>query len=565
MESLQDRLQSLEDLIKTSLIAKASPPQPQMQPSPSTASPMAPSQPALTSPLASDSYSASQMSEYLGRSSSLEQNLEGYRSAHAFTPSGPKPSDEVYAQLTSEISHFFNTPGSVEAERVSGSLDAMDIDLRPRSRTLGVRKCSMPPPQGGLFLLQEYLVDFNTATPLFDAATISGLFLDCYNGRADGQMVSWVTVKIVLAIAHRLRAMSPLGVPQDTENVQIYLEEVIAELPSLILMEPSLLIAQLYLGTAIVLSTSARPQPTSTLVSMALRVLQDIRTNDPDGDHSVMPTDLQCRERVFWIAYSMDTDISLRTKRAPGLSSRLIILQLPIEDQPDGAGRLRTAEGDFTIDIFRLRAELALFQAQLLECVLAPALAEQTGLALQEMAANLRKWRGHYVFRLEPTELRAMLHRSDLVHVIILESIYFTTAYLTQFYNFSGHALRYNVLSADGLSASTALSDDVLPYDDARRFMQFLKLLTDEEILCNWLSIEAVASAAVVTLMHIMHNAGNSDAQADLDIARPALHILYRLIDFRKDGDFSQLRYICADLYMRADSMVRQNNSVSDR
>lgn len=486
MESLQDRLQSLEDLIKSSLIAKASPPQHQAQPSPSTASIGAALQPALTSPLTSTSYSASQMSDPPGNVSSFEQNPQNHQSGPTSSLEAPPPSDEVYAQLTSEISQFFNTTGSVEAGRVSGSLDAIDIDLRPQSRTLGARKCSMPPPQGGLFLLQEYLVDFNTAVPLFDAATISGLFLDCYNGRADGRMVSWVTVKTVLAIAHRLRAMSSLGVPQDSENVQIYLEEVIAELPTLILMEPSLLIAQLYLGIAVVLSTSSRPQPASTLVSMSLRVLQDIRTDDADGDHSVMPTDPQCRERVFWIAYSMDADISLRTKRAPSLSSRLINLKLPSEDQPDGAGKLRAAEGDFTIDIFRLRAELALYQAQLMECVLAPGLAEQASLALQETAANLHNWRGHYLFRLDAMELRSILHRSDLVHIIILESMYFTTAYLVQFYNCGGLALRYNLLSAKGMSAAMALSDDVLPYDDARRLMQFLKLLADDEILCNW-------------------------------------------------------------------------------
>ncbi|KIW11441.1 hypothetical protein PV08_10741 [Exophiala spinifera] len=518
---------------------------------------MAPSQPVLTSTLTPNSYSASRSSDPPGHVSLFEQNSHDHRYGHTSSLRGPRPSEDVYAQLTSEISQVFNTQASGETGRVSGSLDAIDIDLNPRSRILGVRKCSMPPAQGGLFLLQEYLVDFNTAVPLFDAATISGLFLDCYNGRADGRMVSWLVVKIVLAIAHRIRAMSPLGVPQDTENVQTYLEEVIAELPALILMEPSLLIAQLYVGIAVILSTSSRPQPTSTLVSMALRVLQNIRTNDPDGDHSAMPTDLQHRERVFWIAYGMETEISLRTKISPCLPSNLISLHLPSEDDPEGAGSLRAAEGDFTINIFRLRAELGLFQARLVECVLAPGPHERASPALQEMAASLSKWRGHFLFRLEATELRNMLHRSDLVHIIILESIYFMTAYLVQFYNFSGLGLRYNLLSANGLSAAMALRDGVLPDSDARRFVQFLKLLADDEILCHWLSVEAVASAVVVTLMHIMHNPGNTDAQADLDIIRPVLHILYRLIEFRKDEDFSQLRYICADLYLRVDSMAR--------
>jgi hypothetical protein len=98
-------------------------------------------------------------------------------------------------------------------------------------------------------------MDFNAAIPLFDRVTISTLFEDCYSGRSVHSTISWVTLKLVLAIAHRLRAMSPLGVRQDTENAEIYLEECLSDLNQLIVERPSLLLCQCYIAFAIVISS----------------------------------------------------------------------------------------------------------------------------------------------------------------------------------------------------------------------------------------------------------------------------------------------------------------------
>lgn len=131
-----------------------------------------------------------------------------------------------------------------------------DIDLRPTTRVRDDnKKCSLPPAEGAFFLLQEYLEDFNAATPLFDRVTISTLFEDCYNGRSVVSVKYWIALKMILAIAHRLRAMSPLGVRQDSENAELYLEECVLELHILMMERPSLLLCQCYIAIAVVIST----------------------------------------------------------------------------------------------------------------------------------------------------------------------------------------------------------------------------------------------------------------------------------------------------------------------
>lgn len=98
-------------------------------------------------------------------------------------------------------------------------------------------------------------MDFNAAVPLFDRVIISTCFEDCYSGRSMNSTISWVTLKLVLAIAHRLRAMSPLGVRQDTENAEIYLEECLSDLNQLVMEPPSLLLCQCYIAFAVVISS----------------------------------------------------------------------------------------------------------------------------------------------------------------------------------------------------------------------------------------------------------------------------------------------------------------------
>ncbi|KAK5446524.1 hypothetical protein LTS15_009863 [Exophiala xenobiotica] len=518
--------------------------------------------PAPPTSWASESFPTNGMALPLTQVPTLIQSLEQHQLDPGSSSDVSQPSETIYSQLTSEISQSWHSTGSSKSGVTAGSVEAFNIDLRPQTRINGVRRCSLPPAQGGLFLLQEYLVDFNTAIPLFDAATISALFLDCYNGRADGQVISWVTLKVVLAIAHRLRAMSPLGVAQDTENVQTYLEESLAELPGLVLMEPSLLLAQCYLGVAIVLSTSSRPEPAATLVSMALRVLQDLHVNDPDPDPESVPPDQLQRERVFWIAYFMDADMSLRGWRLPSLSSNLTNVQPPAEDPLDGAGSIQATEGDLKVNIFRLRAELALLQAQLMEYVLAPRAAGHDDRPLHEIAMRLHNWRSHLLFLFEVKDYHEMLHRSDLVHVVILESVYFATVYAVHLHISHGYRLRRSPFSPTALIPAMAMEDAAMPHRDARRFLELLRLLPSNDVPLNWLSLEALVSGVVVTLTHVMHNAQDANAKAELDIARPVLHMLYQVIDFKRDQDLTRIQHLCADLYLRTDQIIRQGGAL---
>lgn len=484
METLEGRLRSLEDLIKSSVTAKTTSPPPPPAPAQRQEQSSDNMTTSLTAHSDPPSLGTTQSNPWPTADSIPDDGTFGN------TATSQQPCDLSQYWQNSETSPSFEMPSSAV-------LDPTEIDLRPQVRVKGIKKCSLPPPQGGLFLLQEYLADFNTAVPLFDAESISTVFLDCYDGRADGVPITWVTVKIVLAIAHRLRAMSPLGVAQDTENVQTYLEESMAEIPGLLLTKPSLLLAQCYLGMGILLSTSSHPQHAAMLVSMSLHMLQELHVNDPPplgdgavpGDANQQQQQQQQLQRVFWIAYSMDADISLRAGRLPTLSSRLVNVELPAEQMHDSQGEIRAAEGDFKVNVFRLRAQLALIQAQLMECVLAPRMFEAEHshkVLLQSLVAGLEQWRANRLFELSIDNFQHLLHRSDLFHIIVLESAYLATAFTARVHLSLGTRLSVYPFGTDGLNAvlSTVAMGDL--YDEARRFIGILNLLPADGLPCNW-------------------------------------------------------------------------------
>lgn len=354
------------------------------------------------------------------------------------------------------------------------------IDFGPRARVTGDTLCSFPPISGGLFLLQEFLEDFNKATPLFEREAISKLFHECYKDRPDEDLLSWIAMKLVLAIAHRLRAMSPLGVGQDSENAELYLQECLTKVPKILMYRSSLLLCQCYLAFAIALSTSPNSLPAAMFVTMALRVLEDLRLDHVFEDNS--DTQLQ---RVFWIAYRMDVDMSLRSGRLPSVSPTLINFHLP----DDTIGEIHSTNDQFKINIFRLHAELAILQAELAEQVQSSSMTRQSVFdctATWPVDIKLQKWRQNSAFHISVDSLQRALHRSDLVHVTVLEAAYFTSAYVLSAQQSENPVARRRPFSVEGLRDVFSRTKPQQLHADAIRFIALITPIPGENVAVKW-------------------------------------------------------------------------------
>ncbi len=478
MENLEERLRSLESLIRASVTAKVSESIPEqtdlLTPSSITSST---EQNTFMSDVLSGDKSTGNSSK--GSSPTLLQalNAEALRTT---APDFSIATDPPYGWNSPDVNPYFDL--------TTPAFATTDAELIPQIRYNGPQKCSLPPVQGGMFLLQEFLVDFNTAIPIFDPATITSLFQTSYENMATGIPVEWVAIKVVLALAHRLRSMSPLGVPQDSENAQIYLQECLDVVPQLLMMRPTLLLAQSFLGISCIISTSSRPYPAQVFVSLALRVIQDLHVNDPKRPGAINTPDALQQQRCFWVAYFMDADMAMRAGRLPSLSPRLINVELPNHDDP--AGEVTAEGGEFKANTLRLHVELALLEAEFMEQILLPRSARSSdcpeNAELRSINSRLEEWRRNWLFELNAQELRSALHRSDLMHVVVLESTYFSTSYAFRTHITHASHTVHNPFSAEGLMEGMSKQKSEMLYKDARRFIDLLRLIPGDDIASNW-------------------------------------------------------------------------------
>lgn len=223
---------------------------------------------------------------------------------------------------------------------------------------------------------------------------------------------------------------------------------------------------------------------------MALRVTQDLRINDSSPNTNISPRERLQRQRVFWIAFFMDADWGLKAGRSPTLSPKLITIELPAKEDPDAAGEICAVGGEFQMNIFRLRAELALIQAELMEQLQTPDASKNPGfnhdIWWQNLALRLDSWRKQWPGKLTVEQLQKLLHRSDLVHVIAVEAAIFSTLYLLLAQLPPETDARTRPFSAEGLIEQLTKPQAQHAYNDAKRLASLLSSVPGEDVAINW-------------------------------------------------------------------------------
>lgn len=347
----------------------------------------------------------------------------------------------------------------------------------------------LPHPEFGISLLSEFLVDFNTAVPLYRPCVVEGHIRVCYMGGSDGTAMAWATTYVVFGIAHRLRAMSAAATPQDNPQADYYMSRILQGIPNLLLEPPSLGLIQCLLGLAILVRTSSHSTPHASFVSTALRMAQCLAYND-DQAHTEAPVkDVEQQRRVFWIAFCEDTDESILSNAPTSHRREDIAASRPEENPLDAMGAVTAAEGSWRVNIFSLRARLSLLQAEAIEKVVSVKARNTTPQAAfmtaRYVLQGLQDWRKHDLFKLDSEQLMQLLYRSDLVHVLGLEASYFATVFRLQAFLSLGMDARVNPFSTDAL---TRLSEqkEHSSWKDAKKLLSVLSVAPQGDIGVCW-------------------------------------------------------------------------------
>ena len=165
----------------------------------------------------------------------------------------------------------------------------------------------LPPLNQVYSLAEEYFTGPNQAMPIFDKPSFMDMLNSWCRDPSTQDEASWASINVVLALAS-LHSLA-LGSENRARDCLHKAESVIN---LLVTREDDLKGIQVLLGLVTLFLSTSHPQPTCVLIATAVKLAHRLRLHDREGREAASPERHEQMDRLFWITYILDREISLR-------------------------------------------------------------------------------------------------------------------------------------------------------------------------------------------------------------------------------------------------------------
>ena len=297
----------------------------------------------------------------------------------------------------------------------------------------------------------------------------------------------WACLNVVLALTYQFQQGTAQDMQEDCDTGG-YFETAFAVVGQLMTMHVTLWSVQALLGMALVIQGTPNQGPVSLLVSAAMKLAHRMGLHRQCQDPNISSAEIEERKWVFWIAYSLEKDLSLRMGQPSAQDDDDMDVELPYEIDSS-----LIYSGELTrINFFNFRARLAMIQGQIYKRLYSvkatkQALAERVAVAT-ELEAMLRSWRESV-----PIEFLQDHHGPFLQTPIsgttrtpiILQLLYFNS--LTSVYNSLPALPMYPELrTTEQPMDFQHLSTPLIYADEARKAIRLLQVTPRRRHSCVW-------------------------------------------------------------------------------
>ena len=268
-------------------------------------------------------------------------------------------------ELESSVSRGDKSSDSLLASAHAATIRENEVDIAVKE--ISDARLELPPLQQVLSATEVYLTTLNAVLPLFHPGRLLQLIKNWYEYPGRSDHITWAAINVILALAHR-------RIPRDgttlDEGVAHYLQNAQTVLSEVTMGEVHLLNVQIVLGMVLLFQGTQDLKPATMLIAVALRLAHELglhtrRAEGFDASHVLE------RDRVFWIAYILDRDISMRTSRPPVQRETDIDLDWPSAEPDNGAGSLTKAESNCSLSFLQCRVSLARIQGEVFDFMVA--------------------------------------------------------------------------------------------------------------------------------------------------------------------------------------------------
>ena len=391
----------------------------------------------------------------------------------------------------------------------------------------------MPAPDTFQSLVTQYFSDFYPASPIFIYEWVSGGSLGPGGISKISEAEQWICFNVILAIAYCVGAVDVLATPGSLQTAEAHLQNALAGIHELLAEPPTIATVQALLGMGAATHELVGPGPASVLIAAALRDSYRL------GLHrKVVPSTLdgiavfEQRERVFWTAYSLHRDLSLRLN-LPMVFDDEIELDLPSIIAADDALLFYSFDRKYAFNMYHARTHLAVIEGHLRRRLLASDDVNRSiGITSAHIACThleLMQWRNNLLIPFEADFLMQNFDLAVALQIIILHSSYYHCLRAFQ------AALKRQVLIQE---ANQISSQSLWFYDSA---MAQLEIACAREMIdctpvlkkMNSFSIRELLNSLVIALGSLIDNSlqyGSGELlEEDVSRCQPLLELLEKL------------------------------------
>ena len=296
---------------------------------------------------------------------------------------------------------------SLTFEESSQSVTVTPTTTRTRSDSGAFRSMYLPPQEQVMSAMHTYLQDFNAVLPLFHASTLLRTARACYeSGPSQRDRVAWAAIYVILGLARRHGLVTSPDIP----SAASCLARAESVLSSVVLGEVQLLNIQVLVGLVMLLQASQDLKPALVLVGTTLRLAHSIGLHDRAHSEQLDSAHAKQRTCVFWLAYILDKNLSMRARQPSVQIDDDIDLELPSQtvvqchedthetgDDNDASGVIATTDGAIRMNYFTARIHLATIEGGVYDYIHSTRARrrspEERSHAARSLASALEKWK----------------------------------------------------------------------------------------------------------------------------------------------------------------------------
>ena len=176
------------------------------------------------------------------------------------------------------------------------------------------------------------------------------------------------------------------------------------------------------------MQATTNPQPLYFLIAAAARSATNIGLHRRSPSLGFNPIEVQ-RCRVFWMLYSIDKRVALRTGRLPCINDDECDVELPDEDPLDGLGTLPLDNGKARFNFFLAKARFAVIESKvLMQLYSAKATKQSDGELLNTIGhldGELEEWKDSLPAKLRPGDEQSAAPQIKTTPMVALHFAYF--------------------------------------------------------------------------------------------------------------------------------------------